>query len=69
MFLNYEEKEPKKKDTGLKYPISFHDVQQLYSLPEIVENVDYKSPIKKKTSSTVVELGKKTTKKSGSKLF
>lgn len=69
MFLNFESEEKKNVDNGLKFPISLHDVEELYILPDLPENVSYKNPVIKRTKSTIIDFSKKSNKKNGSKLF
>ena len=69
MFLNFESEGKPKKDTGCKFPVSLHEVDELNNLSDLPENVTYKNPTLKRTQSTIIDFTKKTHKKTGSKLF
>lgn len=50
---------------SIKFPVTFHDTQQLNDLSELQEKVSYKQPKKKLNTFEVVKIGKAQKNKNG----
>ena len=60
MFLHdYDPSYPIKKQNGLKFPITLHEVAELIELDIIEELVQYESPKLKQKQSISIDLNKK----------
>jgi len=60
MFLHdYNSEKPPKKQNGLKFPITLHEIDDLHSLNEIEDLASYEEPKLKQKKSISVDLNRK----------